>query len=137
MAAAFALESLGLSKDLLTAGAAALGAALAAISVDRVKNLFKSRGVSKSLDYHCLHEKHKFSEECGVLCMMQAHDNIYEVVKLKLLEGTPPIPYVVVRGKCKHDCTIEFRMSVPPHKKEWEISTVCHVPKGFCKAKLK
>ncbi len=137
MEAIFALESLGLSKELLTAGAAALGAALTGITVGRVKKLFDSKGVDFSLSYHCLHEKHKFTEECGVLCMKEAYDNMYEVVKVKILEGNPPIPYIVVRGKCKHDCIIEFRMRVPPKKKEWDIGTVCHVPEGFCKAKLK
>ena len=121
--------AIGVAEYLVTAALAALGVAA---SVKAVKEWIQNREIDTALDYHALTKKHNFNEKCGEDCIKEVAKKI-KVTKSYYVEKK--IPYVVGEAKCKHGCTIEVRLSIPPGKTKWEIGTCMHKPKGVCLAK--
>lgn len=124
--------TIGVSEYLVAAALAALGIAATKHAIEIVKEWIQNREIDTTLDYHTLTKKHNFNSKCGEDCILQVANNL-KVTKSYYVKNK--IPYVVGDGKCKHGCTIEVRLSIPPGKTKWEIGTCMHKPQGVCLAK--
>ena len=74
-----------------------------------------------------MREKHGFNKKCGGDCILQVANNL-RAYSPRISENG--VPCIRGTGKCKHDCLIEVRMSIPPNQQIWNIGTAFH--KGHC-----
>ena len=112
-------ETLGINEELVSKAISVLNIGKAGTfptekEIEQIKVWIKTRQIDTTISYHVMTEKHGFNKKCGPDCIIQVANNLRKLTKTWMIEGV----ILIVRGnrKCKHDCTIEVRLSIPPNE---------------------
>ena len=134
LAIAGAALTLGISEELvsraiLSLGIGNIGPVLTEKEIEQIKEWVQTRPIDSSLSYHVLKDKHGFNNKCGPDCILQVANNL-RIKNAWIVDNR--IPVIRGTGNCRHGCTIEVRMSIPPKQETWNIGTAFHTEP--CKA---
>ena len=134
MATAAAAVTLGISVELVATavtalGIGAIGAVFTGKLIEQIREWIRTRDISTEISDHVMKGKHNFNDKCGRDCII-AVANSLRIQSSWLADNG--IPVIRGTGNCRHGCTIEVRMSIPPFHQDWKIGTAFH--KGPCYA---
>ena len=107
-----------------------IGIALGNVTIGKVKEILNHIKFKNTLDDHTVRKDHLFDEFCGPECIKEAETNIKEVIENKVYKDG--VGHIHFLGNCHHGCTIKIKLTFPPSKTFWDISTAHHV--GPCLA---
>lgn len=135
MTAVLVGESFGFGGALLTTGLG-IGIALGKVTKDLIRQILDHANFLNTLDDHTVRKDHLFDEYCGPDCIMEAENNIIEVLDSETDVYKDGVGHIHFLGKCHHGCTIRIKLTFPPTKKFWDVSTAHHVGPCFAKKNL-